>query len=347
MNLQDAISVELSRALTLPPQQSEVFARNSTENPQAFEAYLRGRYLWNMRTGKNLLKAIAEFEKAVEIDPNFALAYAGLADCYALLSVYEIKPSIEVFPVAKEKAQKALSLNPNLAEAHTTLGFIAYRFEWNWQEAETELQKAIALKPNYPTAYHWFGEMLMASGRFDEAETQYKKALELDPTSLIINTDLGYGLFLAHRYDESISQLQKTINLNSSFPLAYYCLADSLAYKGSQDESVKIFKRWLELAEVKSADISQIENAFRNGGYVNYLDARLKWSEEEARKSNFTKTDVARFYAETKDKINALKWLEKAQASRDADLIFIKTHPGFDNLHDEALFKEILKKMNL
>lgn len=346
LNLQDAISAEISKALILPPAQNELFTKNSTNNAQAFEAYLRGRYLWNMRTGKNLLKAIEEFEKAVEIDPNFALAYTGLADCYALLSVYEIKPSREVFPIAKEKAQNALALNPNLAEAYATLGFVAYRYEWNWHEAETNLQKSIQLKPNYPTAHHWLGEMLMASGRFTEAEAAYKKALELDPTSLIINTDLGYGLFLARRYDESIAQLQKTINLNQNFPLALYCLADSYAYKNLPAESIETFDKWLELTEVDSAERLKMKKAFRENGYNAYQKARLDWSEEEAKQKNFTKTDVARFYAETKDKENALQWLEKAQNARDADLIFIKTHPGFDNLRDDVRFNEILKAMN-
>ena len=188
--------------------------------------------------------------------------------------------------------------------------------------------------------------MLMANGRFAEAEAVYKKALELDPTSLIINTDLGYGLFLARRFDESIAQLQKTINLNQNFPLAHYCLADSYAYKNLPAEAVETFDKWLELIEANSDERLKMKMAFRENGYEEYQKARLAWSEEEAKEKNFTKTDVARFYAETTDKANALQWLERARNDRDADLIFIKTHPGFDNLRDDVRFKLILQSMN-
>jgi len=349
LNLQDTISAKFVSqfAASFTEQQTADAAQRPTENAAAYENYLRGRYHWNQRTSKNLLKAIEEFDRAVELDPNFALAYVGLADCYALLSVYDERPPLESYPIAKQKAQFALNLNPNLAEAHTTLAFVSYRFEWNWKLAEQEFRRAIELKPNYATAHHWFGEFLMASGRFDEAATEYRKALELDPTSLIINTDLGYGLFLARRYDDSINQLRKTINLNPNFPLAYYCLADSLSASNRKTEAVEVFIRWMTLIETDAPEVSRLQTAFGSNNYAEFEKSRLKWVEAEVRKKNFTRFDVARSYAETTDKNNALYWLENAAKERAADLIFIGTHPSFDSLRDEPRFQAILRQMNL
>lgn len=233
LGLQDLISADLVKNLdlTLTKEQENIFAKQPTTNADAYEAYLRGRYFWNLRTGENFTKAISEFEEAVKLDPNFALEYAGLGDCYALLGVYDEKPPLESYPKAKEFAKKALELDADLAEAHTTLAFVTYRYEWNWKEAEEGFKKAISLQPNYATAHHWYGEFLMASGRFDEGENAFKEALRIDPLSLIINTDLGYGLFFARRFDESISQYEKVIKLNPEFTISYYCLADALSQK--------------------------------------------------------------------------------------------------------------------
>lgn len=349
LNLQDAISTQFVSqfASSFTDRQVADVVKRPTENAAAYEEYLRGRYHWNQRTSKNLLKAIEEFDRAVELDPTFALAYVGLADCYALLSVYDERPPLESYPIAKQKARFALQLNPNLAEAHTTLAFVSYRFEWNWKLAEQEFRRAIELKPNYPTAHHWFGEFLMASGRFEEAATEYQKALELDPTSLIINTDLGYGLFLARRYDDSINQLRKTINLNSNFPLAHYCLADSLAASNRKNEAFEVFIQWMKLTETDLSAVAELEKAFGANDYAEFERARLKWIEAEVRKNKFTQVDFARFYAETADKNNALHWLENASKEHAADLIFIGTHPSFDSLRDEPRFQAILSQMNL
>lgn len=349
LNLQDAISAKFVSqfAASFTDKQTADAAKRPTENAAAYEAYLRGRYLWNQRTSKNLLKAIDEFENAVRLDPNFALAYVGSADCYALLSVYDERPPLESYPIAKEKARLALNLNPNSSEARTTLAFISYRFEWNWTAAEEDFRRAIALKPNYSTAHHWFGEFLTASGRFDEAVAEYRKALEIDPTSLIINTDLGYGLFLARRYDDSIAQLQKTVNLNPNFPLAHYCLADSFAAANRERESVETFVRWLTLIETDAAEIAAMRTAFGTNNSAEFKKSRLKWIEAEVRKKNFTQVDAARYYAENSDAGNALNALEHAAREHAADLIFIGAHPNFDGLRGEPRFQAILRQINL
>lgn len=347
--LQDSLAAQVAESLhwNLTAAERESLTKRPTENVQAYEKYLRGRYLWNQRTSNDLLKAIEEFESAVRLDANFALAYVGLADCYALLSVYDERPPLEAYPIAKEKAQVALKLNPNSAEARTTLAFIAYRFEWKREAAEREFRRAIELNPNYSTAHHWFGEFLMASGRFDEAVAEYRKALAIDPTSLIVNTDLGYGLFLARRFDESVAQLQATTNLNPNFPLAFYCLADSLAAQKRERESVEVFIKWLTLIETDAAAIAKMQRAFGDNDFAEFKRARLEWIEAEAQKNNFTKVDVARFYAEAANKNSALDWLENALRERAADLVFVAAHPGFDALRDEPRFQEILRQINL
>jgi DNA-binding winged helix-turn-helix (wHTH) protein/TolB-like protein/Tfp pilus assembly protein PilF len=349
LGLQDLISANLVKHLdlTLTKEQEKIFAKQPTKNADAYEAYLRGRYFWNLRTGKNFVKAISEFEEAVKLDPDFALAYAGLGDCYALLGVYDEKPPLESYPKAKEFAKKALELDANLAEAHTTLAFVRYRYEWNWKAAENGFKKAILLQPNYATAHHWYGEFLMASGRFDEGEIAFKEALRIDPLSLIINTDLGYGRFFARRYDESISQYEKVIRLNPEFTISYYCLADALSQKKEFEKSVDAFGVWMKQADFQKADIDEMQSAFVKKGYEGYLQSRLKWSEKEAAKKYFTKFDVARFYADSNRTDEAIEWLEKALAENSADLVFINVHPSFDKLKDRPKFQQILKKMNL
>ncbi|MGH9821085.1 MAG: tetratricopeptide repeat protein, partial [Pyrinomonadaceae bacterium] len=206
--MQDAIAAKVENLLLtlLNIERGSITAKNYKTNEEAYRLYVSGLYQWNRRTGASLQKAAEYFNQAVKIDPNYARAFSGIANCYALFPTYEVSSPSESFPKAKEAAEKALALDENLAEAHTALAFVLYHYEANWERAESEFKRAVLLDPNYATAHHWYGEYLGAAGRFDEAFAEQRIALMLDPQSFIINMDLGWNFYMARRYDKAIVQ---------------------------------------------------------------------------------------------------------------------------------------------
>jgi adenylate cyclase len=195
--------------------------RHDTENAEAFQLYLKGRYSWNKRTEEGYLKGIDYFDQAIRDDPNYALAYAGMSDCYALLSDSGVMTPGEGFPKAKEAATRALAIDEKLAEAHTSLGRVKRDYDWDWTGAEQEFKRAIELNPNYPSAHQWYAVYLSALGRHQEAIEEIKRALELDPLSLAVNSVTARVLYLARRYDEAIEQSHRTIEMDPRFATAY------------------------------------------------------------------------------------------------------------------------------
>ncbi|HXU09876.1 MAG TPA: protein kinase, partial [Blastocatellia bacterium] len=225
--------------------------RRHTENADAYQLYLKGRFYWNKRTEEGLNKGVEYFNQAIEKDPAFALAYAGLADCYALLYEYSATPSKDLYPKAKAAAMRALDIDDSLAEAHTSLA-AAYEYEWNWSEAEKQYERAIELNENYATAHQWYSAYLISRRRFDEAIREARRAAELDPLSLIINTALGRALQSSQRYDEAIDQIRKTIDMDPNFAEARFQLA--LAYEGKRayNDAIREFEKFIELSGDKS-----------------------------------------------------------------------------------------------
>jgi len=202
-------------------------------NPEAYEAYLKGRYFWNKRTGDGLKKAIGYFNLAIDKDPNYAKAYTGLADSYALSGDWEygILSPQDAFPKAKAAATNALALDDNLADAHTSLAFILDLYEWDWASAEKQYQRAIALYPGYATAHHWYAWHLIVTGRTSEGIAQLRTAESLDPLSLIISADLADALCIAHLYDESVQQSRRTLEMDPNFAIARYELGQAYQQK--------------------------------------------------------------------------------------------------------------------
>jgi tetratricopeptide (TPR) repeat protein len=198
--------------------------RPPTDNAEAYQLYLRGRFYWNKRTEESIKKGIDYFNQAIALDPAYGLGYVGLADCYAMLTEYASAPPVDTYPKVKAAARRALEIDDSLAEAHTSLG-AAYEYEWNWAEAEKEYRRAIELNPSYATAHHWYAVFLGARLRHEEAIAEMRKALELDPLSLIINTSMGRELYGARRYDEAIAQLRRTLDLDQNFAEAHFHLA--------------------------------------------------------------------------------------------------------------------------
>src|SRR6185503_15244706 len=210
--------------LRLTGEDQKRVTKRYTEDPEAYQLYLKGRFYWNKRAEEGIKKGIDYFEQAIEKDSNYAQAYVGLADCYAILVELESESPNELRPKVKAMAEKALELDDSLAEAHTSLA-AAYEYEWNWPEAEKQYRRAIELNPNYATAHHWLAAYLISRLRSDEAIREMKLAQELDPLSLIINTSLGRVLYGARAYDRAIEQLRKTIDMDSSFAEAHFQIA--------------------------------------------------------------------------------------------------------------------------
>ncbi len=238
------IAEALQAKLTGSEQKS--IAKAPTANPEAYELYLKGRFFWSKRTGADLHKAIEYFEQAIAKDPNYALAYAGVADSYVLLSNYSFDSPQQLIPPARAAVKKALELDDSLAEAHASLGLLA-QLQLDLERGNSEFERAIQLKPNYATAHHWFSLGLASLGRFDNAIAEGKRAVELDPLSLIINADLGWIYFNAHRYAEAERQARKTLDMDSHFFLAHYYLGSALQFQGRLAQAIPEFQKSFEL----------------------------------------------------------------------------------------------------
>jgi tetratricopeptide (TPR) repeat protein len=219
-------------------------------NPEAFEAYLRGRYFWNKRTADGLEKAIKYFNEGIEKDPRYGQAYTGLADSYALLgnSDFAILTAREAYPKAKAAATKALELDNSLSEAHTSLAFCLGLFEWNWEAAEKEFQQAIGLNPGYATAHQWYALQLSVIGRHREAIAEMSKAESLDPLSLIISSDMADVLFAAYQYDESMQESRKAIDMDPNFAIAHFELGQALTQEKMYKEAIEELQKANELS---------------------------------------------------------------------------------------------------
>src|SRR6266478_1652472 len=257
-DLQDTLALQNSVAraiaeqiqVTLNPQEEAALKKSNPVNAEAYEAYLRGRYFWNKRTRDGLVKATDYFNRAIATDPDYAKAYSGLADSYALSGDWEygILSPQDAFPKAKAAATKALALDDNLAEAHTSLAFIIDLYEWDWESAEKEYKRAIALYPGYATAHHWYAWHLIVTGRSSEGIAELRKAQSLDPLSLIISADLADALCIAYLYDESVQQSRRTLEMDPNFAIAHYELGQAFEQKRMLNEAIEEFRRAIELS---------------------------------------------------------------------------------------------------
>ena len=222
--------------------------RARTVDPKAYEAYLKGRYEWNKRTEASVRQSIQYFEQAIETDPTYALAYAGLADSYDILGTYEFVPPREAYPKAKEAAEKALELDDSLAEAHTALAFVHNVYDWDWRRAEREFKRALELNSNYATGHHWYGAFLITRGQFAEAEAELERAEHLDPLSLIIVAEAGEPYYFSREYDKAIAHYQKALQLDENFWAAHFFLGMAFEQKHDFTQAVSELQAAVKLS---------------------------------------------------------------------------------------------------
>jgi TolB-like protein/Flp pilus assembly protein TadD len=318
----------------------------ATADTEAYQAYLKGRYYWNRRTAENIKKAIEQFKTATDRDPNYALAFVGLADCYAVLNEYAGTPTSETSPQAKAYAEKALAIDPQLAEPHATLGS-TYNAMWQFDEAEKEYKRAIELNPNYPTAYHWYSIFLKDLGRYNEAAAAIKRGQELDPLSSVIAVNVSRLYQLQNDHDASIANSLKIIELDPNFEAAYEYLALSYSKRGKNTEAIAAAEKAAVLANRAGVTLGTLGYIYAVTGRRAEAVAVIRELEEKYARREAIGQFVAFVYMGFGDKDKAFEWLEKDFQARDGKLAEIRWQFQFESLTDDPRFKSLLKRMNL
>ncbi len=348
VSLQSEIAKDVSTKLKLKlsgVEEAKV-TKASTADPEAYQSYLKGKFYWNKRTAENIKKAIEQFKAATDRDPNYALAYVGLADCYAVLGEYAGTPTSETIPQAKAYAERAIAIDDRLAEPHATLGIINDQL-WRWTEAEREYKRAIELNPNYATAYHWYSIHLKGVGRYDEAAVAIKRAQEIDPLSSVISINITRLYQLQKNYDASVENTLKLIELDPGFSAAYQYLGLSYLKQGRNAEALASLEKGVESSNRASVALCDLGYGYGITGKRTEANAIVKELEEKYAKKESTGQYVAGVYAGLGETDKAFEWLEKAFQSRNGDLKNIRWAIPYEPLRDDPRFKEMLKRMGL
>jgi TolB-like protein/Tfp pilus assembly protein PilF len=326
--------------------QARAITARPTDNNAAHELYLKGRYFWFKRTADDLKKAAAYFQQAIDADPNYALAYVGLADAFVLVPAYGGASPLECYPKAKVAARRAIELDDNLAEAHASYGKVLWNQDFDFAQSLAEFERALKLNPNYATAHHWYGNSPLASlGRFDQAIAEVKRAVELDPLSLIYNTDLGVTLILARRYDEAIEQLRRVLELDPNFYYAHYNLGLALELKGDLSAAIAEYTRARELSNDPSV-MAMLGHAYAVDGRKTDALQMLDELGEAAKHRYVLNPAFALVELGLGHKEKALDWLEKAYDAHEARFIaYIKVDPFLDPLRGDPRFEALVEKV--
>jgi len=349
--VQDEITLSVVEALKVkllgqPSQDQQLAAlvedlRHYTVDVEAYQLYLHGRFFLNKFTTENFYKAIEYFNQAIEADADYALAYAGLADAYIMLTEMGPLPPAEAMPKAKEFALKAISLDEDLAEAHSSLGMILQDYEYDFAAAEERFLRAIDLSPNNPIARQSYGILLTELERYGEGEAQFKKALEVDPLSVVGNWVYSFCLFLSRRYDEAIERAERTLELDPNFGVAYLSLAFAHQMKGDYTESVEAYARCSEVMGFPENG-EFIRKSFE-GGWQAFLKSMTEPSDN--RPLTFSSYIVAVFFATLGDADGAFTELENSFAKRESHLVMMKVDPRFENLRNDLRFQDLLARI--
>jgi DNA-binding winged helix-turn-helix (wHTH) protein/TolB-like protein len=312
---------------------------------EAFSLYLKGRNAWNKRTEDGLLQGIDYFRKAIDVDKEYAPAYAGLADCYNMLVVYGINQPKDAFPKAKEAATKALSIDATLAEARTSLAFIKHRWDWGGDEAEREFQQAIKSKPSYAPAHQWYSSYLVAVGRFDQAISEARRAEELEPLSFISNSHLGWILYLAGRYDDAIAHCERLLAVDPNFFPARRYMGLAYEQKNMYPEAIDQFEKGVKLSK-SPLMLSLLGHAYAASGRK--ADAQKILADLDQQKQRYVSPyTVATIYAGLGDKDQTFKWLEKAFEEKDIWLMNMRVDPVLKPIRSDVRFSELIQRIGI
>jgi DNA-binding winged helix-turn-helix (wHTH) protein/TolB-like protein len=346
--LEDALSERVAHSirLKLTGEETRRLTKRSTERPDAYEAYVKGRYFWNKRTDKGLKKGLEYFRQAISLDPSFAEAYVGVADSYATLGLYAVLPPNEAFPAAKEAAKRALGMDDGLAEAHATLGFIHFYYDWNGADAANEFRRALADNPNYAMAHSWYGESLAAGAHYPEAISESQRALEDDPLSLIIGSNAGWTLCLAGKHDQGIETLKKTIEIDPNFPRTHYRLGR--AYEQSQlyDKAISELEQAVSLSGGDPYYKGSLGHAYAMANQPAQAGLVLQDLEVRGRQQYVPAYAIALIYAGLGENDRAFDWLQKAYADRSTSMAYFNVDPELSSLHSDPRFQRLSQRIN-
>jgi serine/threonine protein kinase/tetratricopeptide (TPR) repeat protein len=346
--IQSAIAEQIATALMekLSTEEKNQLRKKPTENLEAYNLYLQGRFFWNKRTEEGLNKAIEFFEQAIEKDSKYAQAYAGLADCYLLMPSYGTSPLKEVLPKAKKAASKALEIDDMLAEAHTSLAAVMEN-EWDWEKAEREHKRAIELNPSYATAHHWYAFYLMWNASFDNAIEEIRRARELDPLSLIISADIGQILISARRYDEAIESLRETLRMDPNFRSVHSLIGQAYFFKSMYEEALDEFNKEEELFGSAVGSDALIGITHIKMGMIEEAKQILNDLIEESKEGHDVSYFIANLCFWLGENNQGFEWLNRAYEDQNPWLCSLKVDPSLDIVRSDSRFKALLKKVGL
>jgi tetratricopeptide (TPR) repeat protein len=347
--VQEEIAREIAEALRLrlSGDEQRQLAKRYTQNNEAYQLYLKGRYHWNKRTGEGMRKSVESYNQAIEKDGDFALAYVGLADAYATLGSYHVMRSRDVLPLAREAAAKALSIDESLAEAHASMGKILTDYYGEWAQAEREFQRAIDLKPNYPNSHHWYSTLLARLGRFDDAVGEANRALELDSFSPVTGTQVGNVLYLARRYDQAIAALRKPLDLEPNFAPAHYYLGLCYLMQERRDEAAAEFEKALAIVPNTPDFIALLGYTNAVAGRRDQAQHRLEELNEVAKRRYVAPLNYAAIYIGLGERDLAFKLLENCNEECAPWLRGLKIDPLFDSLCADPRFAGVMRRAGL
>jgi TolB-like protein/Tfp pilus assembly protein PilF len=346
------VEADISRAIAdrlrveLTGEEQSTLASRPTENAEAYQLYLRGRFHWNKRTEEHLRKSLEYYDRAIELDPRFALAHAGRAATYTVLGDLGFATSVEAYPAARAAALKALELEPDLAEAHTTLAMVTFEFDWDWDEADREFRQAVTLNPRYATTHQWYAEFLMAMGRFDEALAEIEIALELDPLSLIVNHVHANILHFAGRNDEALEVFRESLEMHPDFLNGQIMLTESMIVDGYDEELVPEFERMALLFGVDPALVPGARTGWEAGGRAGLFRWWLDALEKTSHESFVHPVYFIVVHAQLGDADRAIELLERSYADRDVTLAYIGYAPMLGPIRSDPRLQELVERMN-
>ncbi len=338
--IMDSLRVRLTGA------QEERVTKRFTDNEEAYKLYLQGRFHWNKR-GESLKKAVEYFKQAIEKDPNYALAFAGLAETYALLGEYGVESPKESAPKGKAAALKALEIDDRLAEAYTALAYIKTDYEWDFEAAEKDYLRAIELNPKYATARQWYGEYLTQMGRFDEAAAQIRQAQEFDPLSPVINEQMSWLLMYQGHYDRAIESSRKTLELDPNFLSVYGNIGWAYEEKKMFDEAFAAYQKRRAIAGESQQTIAALEQAYKKDGWKGYLQKNLELEKEKFKQGKVQAGSIAMQYALLGENEEAFKWLERSYENREDTMAWLKVDPAWSNLRSDPRFIDLVRRVGL
>lgn len=349
LRVQDTIASQVARSLELKlsGQDLQQMAKRHTANADAHYAYVKGRIAWNKRTANDIKQSVADFEEAIRLDPNYALAYAGLADAYSLMADYRAAPTLESYERARVAAQRALELDPDLAEAHTALAYVSMYGLWDLMGAEAGYSRAVELNRNYATAHQWFSEYLASQGRTEEALAEIRRAKEIDPLSPVINAGEVWVLYFGRRYDEAIDLGRKLAEMRPDFAEVQEYLKRCYDQKGMYREAIKARQMRRKLVGLDHEETPALRRAASAADHQTYWKARLEQELTEMRTEDPSSFDMVEIYAQLGDRDKAFDWLERAATERTYSMIYLNVAPNLDSLRSDPRFAEFLRRVGL